>query len=84
MSAILSPDGTIAANVLPHIELSLQDAEILRNYKAFLERHKLREALYCQRCWDGHREDGCKAFVRADRILIECRCRTRTFMGMTS
>ena len=43
------------------ILLSDEDAEMLRAYKVFLKSYRLREALYCDSCWDGTKEDGCKA-----------------------
>jgi hypothetical protein len=64
------------------ILLSDEDAEMLRAYKVFLKSYRLREALYCDSCWDGTKEDGCKAFVTSNEILIKCRCTTRVYQGM--
>lgn len=78
---ILGPDGSVAS--LPTVLLSEEDARLLRTYKKFLEKHNLREALYCNSCWDGDRADGVKAFVTTSQIGIHCRCRLRFFQGMT-
>lgn len=78
---IVTPDGSIANK--PTIMLSAEDAALLRTYRKFLERHRLREALFCDDCWDGTREDGCKAFVQTGKIGILCRCKTRLYFGMT-
>ena len=78
---ILAPDGSVAA--LPTQLLSDEDARLLRTYKKFLNRYGLREALYCQKCWDSSLEDGCKAFVTTNQILIQCRCKMRFHQGQT-
>jgi hypothetical protein len=78
---IVNPDGTVANR--PTVLLTQEEAELLRRYKQFLRKRGLREALYCQSCWDGNREDGCKAFVTTEQIAIVCRCTTRFFQGST-
>jgi hypothetical protein len=78
---IVNPDGTLANR--PTIQLSKDDAELLRSYKRFLQRLGLREALYCNHCWSGDREDGCKAFVTDSQIAVICRCRMRVHLGQT-
>lgn len=81
---VTSGTGTIGdSEELPVVALTLDEARLLREYKKLLERHGLREALYCSNCWAGTKEDGCKAFVRDDAIVIACRCRMRTFTGQT-
>lgn len=80
-SIILGPDGEQAT--LPTRILSDGEARILREYKKFLQKHGLREALYCQNCWNGEKHDGCKAFVTDHQILIQCRCSMRFFQGST-
>ena len=79
-TTLYGPDGE---KVVPTTLLSTEDAELLRKYKKFLAKQGLREALYCQSCWNGEREDGCKAFVTDGQIGILCRCRNRFFHGMT-
>lgn len=76
-------DASGAPAVLPSIELSPRDAELLRLYKKFLQRYGLREALYCSACFDGQLHDGCEAHVTDGDILIKCRCTTRFFKGQT-
>ena len=80
-ATILAPDGSVAN--IPGISLTPEEAELLRNYKRFLARHRLREALYCQDCWEGDRHDGCEAFVTDSKIGIRCRCRLRFYQGAT-
>lgn len=63
--------------------LSKDEAELLRKYKKFLAAHNLKEALYCGNCWDGMRDDGCKAFVTDAQIGILCRCHNRFYQGST-
>ena len=81
IATILGPTGEPA--VVPTITLTQKEAELLRNYKKLLQRLRLREALYCNDCWDGSREDGCKAFVTDAQIGIQCRCKMRFFQGST-
>ena len=80
-ATIISPDGSVANR--PTIMLSQADAELLRSYKKLLLRLHLREALYCNDCWDGNRSDGCQAFVTDGQIGIICRCRMRFYHGLT-
>ena len=79
---ILDPT-TAAAAIQKEVLFTQAEAELLRAYKKLLLRHGLREALYCNQCWDHDLQDGCKAFVRDDRILIQCRCTTRAYAGQT-
>lgn len=67
----------------PTVMLTRHEARMLREYKKFLQKYALKEALYCQTCWSGNREDGTEAFVRDDKIGIICRCTTRLYMGHT-
>jgi hypothetical protein len=78
---IVNPDGSIASR--PTLLLSAEDAKLLREYKKLLRKLNLREALYCNDCWDGTREDGCKAFVTDAQIGIFCRCKQRFHQGQS-
>lgn len=78
---IVTPEGEVANK--PAVVLTKDEAELLRNYKKFLTKYNLREALYCSDCWGRDLSDGCKAFVRTEQILIECRCKMRFYQGMT-
>lgn len=71
------PAGGVA-----HVHLSNEEAQILRAYKKFLHKHGLREALLCNSCFERNSPDGCRAFVRPERILIQCRCAERTYEGL--
>lgn len=79
---IVNPDGSIANR--PTVLLSQEEAELLRRYKQFLQKRGLRESLYCNECWNGERNDGCKAFVTPDQIGIFCRCTMRFYRGTTT
>jgi hypothetical protein len=80
-SFIVAPDGSVDA--MPTILISDEDARLLREYKKFLQKHGLREALYCTNCWEGQKHDGCEAYVTSSRIMIKCRCRNRYHQGQT-
>ena len=77
---IVAPDGTPAT--IPTVILDSADVAVLKQYKKFLRKYGLREALYCNHCWDGQREDGCEAYVTDSQVLIKCRCRIRFFQGL--
>jgi hypothetical protein len=88
MSNLIIPDGsgtkgTLGDDELPVTPITPEEARLLREYKKFLMRHGLREALYCSNCWQGEKEDGCKAFVTDADILIACRCTMRVHKGQT-
>lgn len=78
---ILGPDGELAA--IATIKFDAEDALLLRHYKRFLERHNLREALFCSACWTGNRNDHLQAFVTPNRIMFKCACTMRVFEGQT-
>ena len=80
-STIVTPQGDPAT--VPTVLLSAQDADLLRRYKKFLAAQGLREALYCNACWDKNLSDGTEAYVTGTQIVIRCRCRLR-FYGGTS
>jgi hypothetical protein len=80
-SSIVGPNGEIV-NKPAHI-LTTEEAAMLRQYKKFLAARGLREALYCNDCWDGGLSDGCRAYVTTNQVMIECRCKTRFYQGMT-
>lgn len=79
--ALLDANGVPA--MLPSLELALEDVTLLRAYKKFLQRHGLREALFCNNCWQGQISDGCEAHVTDGDVLIKCRCRVRHYKGQT-
>lgn len=78
---LVAPDGTVLNR--PTQVLSDADATLLRAYKKLLMKLNLREALYCNDCWSGDREDGCKAYVQDGQIGILCRCKQRIHLGQT-
>jgi hypothetical protein len=59
------------------------DAELLRKYKTFLMKYKLRESLYCVHCEDAERAPGLRATVTDSKIDFECRCTVRRYRGQT-
>ena len=80
-TVLYGPNGEQAT--IPTVALEQAEAELLRKYKQFLAKYGLREALYCNACWSGDREDGCKAFVTGQQIGIQCRCKMRFYQGTT-
>ena len=79
---VLDANGEVANK--PTVILTVEEAELLRRYKKFLSAHGLREALYCNNCWDvGNIHDGCNAFVTDSQIGIICRCKMRFHQGQT-
>lgn len=81
IGTIVAPDGTVATR--PTFMLTAKDAALLRAYKRFLQKYHLREALYCNDCFEGDLADGCQAFVTPMQIGILCRCTMRVFNGET-
>lgn len=66
------------------VDLSLQVAELLREYKVqILEALALQEMLRCNACFEARQPDGCDASVTSRSIRIRCRCTLRTFVGVT-
>ena len=80
-SILYAPNGEQAT--FPTRLLSDDEARTMRQYKKLLLRYGLREALFCNGCWNGDRADGCKAHVTDSQILIQCRCTVRFFQGQT-
>ena len=80
-SQIISPDGSVMN--APALTLSMEDAKLLRVYKKFLLRNGLKEALYCNACFESNRSHGLEAFVTDDQILFRCRCRSLFYQGAT-
>jgi hypothetical protein len=80
---IVKPNGELA--IKPTIQLTSEQARTLRDYKKrILLPLGLREALYCNSCFEGNfSNDGCRAAVTDDFIHIECRCCTRVYHGQT-
>jgi len=63
--------------------ISQSDAEMLRKYKKFLQRHDLKEALYCRDCEEAERPSGLRASVMDGTIDFTCRCTVRRYRGQT-
>jgi len=80
-SVILGPDGVPAT--LPTVLLTGEEAKLLREYKKFLDRHRIKEAAYCHDCWEHNLQHGMAAFVTPDQIMFRCRCRMLFFQGAT-
>jgi len=58
-------------------------ALLLRRYKRFMEAHALKEKLYCNKCAEDGRAEGCKAVVTDGKIEIQCRCTRRYYRGQS-
>lgn len=80
-STLIASDGTVLN--APALTMTTEEAKLLREYKKFLLRHGLKEALYCNSCFEQNRQDGTRAYVTPDQILIECRCRRLFYQGQT-
>lgn len=78
---ILGPDGAPA--LIPTVVFSDDEARVFREYKKILQRYGLKEALYCDACWDRQLSHGCEAHVTSNQILVKCRCKLRFHQGMT-
>lgn len=65
------------------VKLDAEDAALLRRYKKFLERYGLKEALYCDGCWERDLSHGLEAYVTSDKVFLKCRCSLRIFDGPT-
>ena len=78
---IVGADGSVIN--APTLMLSLEDAKLLRAYKKFLLRNRLKEALYCETCHEDNRSHGLEAFVTDSQILFRCRCRSLFYQGQT-
>jgi hypothetical protein len=66
--------------------LTVEEAKLLRDYKKFLQRRGLVEALWCQACADrgSMMSSGMRAFVTDSQIGIRCRCRFLFHHGPTA
>lgn len=80
-SLIVGPNGDPLS--VPTILLDHRDAAIIRQYKKVLERLGLKEALYCDECWDRNVHHGLEARVTNEQIVMRCRCKLRFFQGQT-
>lgn len=66
---------------LPVIRFEPKEAELLKQYQAFLRKYGLAEALFCKQCGHASSRDGCEAHVTSTGILIRCRCTVRLYQG---
>ena len=80
MASLIIPSGLA---VMRDRLFSQADAELLRKYRKFLVKYKLREALYCTHCEDAGRLPGLRASVTDSKIDFECRCTVRRYRGQT-
>ena len=78
---IIEADGTPAE--LPTIVLDDDDAMLLRNYKRFLLKYGLAEALRCKHCFEdlGPASAGMEARVTDTQIVFRCRHRLLYWQG---
>lgn len=79
-ATVMGPDDKTVQTVGTE-EIDFVEAKLLRDYKKFLMKHDLREALYCNRCWQHDLSDGTEAHVTDSDILIKCRCTLRHYRG---
>ena len=79
ISTLVGPDGTLV--IKQNVPMSVEDHQLLLQYRKFLLRQGLREALFCNDCFEGNRNEGTRAHVTDSSVLIECRCKTRSRAG---
>lgn len=78
--------------LIPTIVLDHEDASLLRQYKKFLRKYGLKEALFCSECAlvadissaKRGQPHGCEAYVTDSQVYIKCRCRQRVYQGYTN
>lgn len=80
-SLILGPNGEPLS--VPTVILDAKHARIIREYKKVLQELGLKEALYCDECWDRNVHHGLEARVTDGQIIFRCRCKLRFFQGQT-
>ena len=68
---------------LPTHLLTAEDAALLRLYKKFLHTHGLREAVYCNHCFEGNLSDGMEAHVTDGEVMFRCRHRLLYYKGQS-
>lgn len=78
-SVILDANGQPAT--FPTVLLTAEDAALLRLYKKFLHTHGLREAVYCNTCYQGTQHDGMEAHVTDGEVFFRCRHRLLYYRG---
>lgn len=75
--SLYGPDGEPAS--LPHEPISDDELTLLLEYKRWLQRRGYREAVYCNRCYEGNLSDGTEFHVKTSGLTVEamikCRCR---------
>ena len=74
---VVGPDGK---HLLEMKQTTLTPTEVamLREYKKFLLKYRLRESLRCQDCFEANRDDGFQFGVNDERMFAHCRCRILT------
>jgi len=72
-SAAVLPRRTPTPDV-PREQLTLEDARLLAAMSVVFRTYGLREALFCQRCFQAGRTDGCRQVIRDREVSLECRC----------
>ena len=70
---------TIERLSVPDVPIHKADAFMLMRYRGFLLRYALQEGLWCLKCEDEGNPSGLKAYVKADNMVLLCRCQRRMF-----
>ncbi len=68
---------------LPTQLLTAEEAALLRLYKKFLHAHGMREAVFCNSCYEGNIHDGMEAHVTDGEIFFRCRHRLLYYKGQS-
>lgn len=74
---------TVVRVIVPEVPMAQADAFMLRRYRKLLDAYGLQEAIWCLSCEGEGQAAGVKAYVRPDRISFMCRCKHRTYAGLT-
>jgi len=82
VGTILGPDGAPA--IVPTLVFTADEARAFREYRKILVKYGLKEALFCNDCWEGGLSDGCQSYVTSGQILVKCRCKLRFHQGYTA
>lgn len=72
-TGLFAPDGSLLTK--PTTTLLPTEVQLLRDYRAFLTKYRLREAVFCDACFEGDLSDGTRFAVTPTLVHVECRCK---------
>jgi len=68
---------------MPTQMITAEEAALLRLYKKFLHSHGMREATFCNSCFEGNLSDGMEAHVTDGEVMFRCRHRMLYYKGQS-